>query len=151
MSQDISRPTFVSRIAYQDIGSAAEWLEKAFGFKTMMTAKVGDQVVHAEMSFGNGTFHLGSEWENIKCPNSIGGANTQTITVELEHGIEEHCAHARAAGGKIIQEPQDQFHGERTYRVVDPQGHVWTFSQKCGNPTIEEMEKAVPGMKIWKR
>jgi uncharacterized glyoxalase superfamily protein PhnB len=36
---------------------------------------------------------------------------------------------ARAAGAVILQEPEDQFYGERSYRAVDPEGHVWTFAQ----------------------
>jgi predicted CoA-binding protein len=32
---------------------------------------------------------------------------------------------------------------------MDPQGHVWSFLQKLRDVTPEEMEAAVPGMKIW--
>lgn len=143
-------PTFSSRVAYKDLRGAVEWLEKAFGFKTTMLATDRDgKVAHAEMRFGNGTVQIGSEWENIKAPSSVGGANTQTISVELEVGIDDHCKRARAAGGTIVQEPQDQFHGDRTYRVMDPQGHVWSFSQKLREVTASEMEAAVPGMKVW--
>ena len=151
MNQDSLRPAFVPRIAYKDLRAAVEWLQKAFGFKTTMLATDKDgNVVHAEMKFAGGIIHVGSEWENIKAPASVGGANTQTITVILESGIEAHCEHARAAGGRIIQEPQDQFHGDRTYRVSDPQGHVWSFSQKLREVTAEELEASVPGMRVWK-
>src|SRR5262249_30606579 len=140
-----------SRIAYKDQGSAVKWLERAFEFTTTTLAKGADgKVVYAEMAFGNGLIQIGSEWENIRAPSSLGGANTQTITVHLEDGIDKHCERARAAGGKVIQELADQFHGDRTYRVMDPEGHVWVFSQKLCEVTIEEMEAAVPGMKVWK-
>jgi uncharacterized glyoxalase superfamily protein PhnB len=69
--------------------------------------------------------------------------------VQLENGIDAHCERSRAAGGVIVQEPSDQFHGDRTCRVIDPQGHAWTFSQRLHEATVEEMEAAVPGMKIW--
>ena len=152
MSESTSRPTFHSRIAYKEQRSAVEWLEKAFAFQTTMLATDGaGKVVHAEMRFENGRIHIGSEWGDIKAPNSVGGANTQTVCVELEDGIDAHCERARTAGGKIIQEPEDQFHGDRTYRVMDPQGHIWSFSQRLREVTIEEMEAAVPGMKIWRR
>jgi uncharacterized glyoxalase superfamily protein PhnB len=147
----ISRPTFSSRIAYADRRSAVEWLEKAFGFQTTMLATDSNgNVVHAEMSFGNGRIDIGSEWDDIKAPSSVGGANTQTICVELKSGLDAHCERARAAGGKIIDNPKDQFHGDRTYRVVDPQGHIWSFSQRLREVSDEEMEAAVPKMKVWK-
>jgi uncharacterized glyoxalase superfamily protein PhnB len=144
------KPTFSSRIAYEDRRAAVKWLEKAFGFKTKMLATGADgNVVYAEMTFGNGEIQIGSEWENVKAPASVGGANTQTLSVCLEDGVDEHCARTRAAGGSIVQEPADQFHGDRTYRVMDPQGHVWSFYQKLRDVTPQEMEAAIPGMRIW--
>jgi uncharacterized glyoxalase superfamily protein PhnB len=144
------KATFSSRIAYQDLRAAVEWLEKAFGFKTMMLATDRDgRTVYAEMSFGNGEIQIGGEWENVKPPGAIGGANTQTLSVRLEGGLDEHCERARAAGGLIVQEPVDQFHGDRTYRVIDPQGHAWSFYRELRDVTAEEMEAALPGMKIW--
>ena len=152
MDQQLPQPTFSSRIAYKDLKSAIEWLEKAFAFTTTTRATGADgNVVYAEMRFGSGVIQIGSEWENIKAPSSVAGANTQTITIHLKEGIDQHCERARAAGGKILQEPKDQFHGDRTYRVMDPEGHVWAISQKLREVTVEEMEAALPGMKVWKR
>ena len=151
MTRRTSKPAFSSRIAYQDQRAAVEWLEKAFALKPTMLATTPDgKVVHAELRFANGLIHIGSEWGEIKSPTSISGANTQNITIYLEDGIDDHCARARAAGGKIIQEPQDQFHGDRTYRVMDPEGHIWSFSQKLREVSPGELEAAVPGMKVWK-
>jgi uncharacterized glyoxalase superfamily protein PhnB len=152
MIKSMPQPTFSSRVAYKEVRSAIEWLEKAFGFTTTTLATGADgKAVYAEMAFGNGMIEIGSEWENIKAPGSLSGANTQTITVHLGKGIDQHCERARAAGGKILQEPTDQFHGDRIYRVTDPEGHVWSISQKLREITVEEMEAAIPGMKVWKR
>lgn len=151
MVQNTPQPTLTSRIAYKDRRGAVEWLENVLGFKTTMLATdASGDVVYAELRLGNGLIHLGGEWENIKAPTSVGGSNTQTISILLETGIDDHCERVRAAGGTIIQEPQDQFHGDRTYRVIDPQGHVWSFSQRVREVTNEEMESAVPGMKVWR-
>ena len=35
----------------------------------------------------------------------------------------------RAAGAEILQRPETQFYGDRTYRARDPEGHIWTFGQ----------------------
>ena len=80
-------------------------------------------------------------------PLSVGGANTETIHVQLEGDIDAHCEQARRAGATIAQEPEDQFYGERTYRAVDPEGHVWTFSMHVRDVTREEAEQ-VTGLKI---
>jgi len=72
MNQSGPTPTFSSRVAYTDLRSAVDWLEKAFGFQTTTLATDAEgKVVYAEMAFGNGLIEIGSG-ENIKAPSSSG-------------------------------------------------------------------------------
>jgi uncharacterized glyoxalase superfamily protein PhnB len=144
MSESTPRPTFGSALAYKDPMAALAWLEKAFGFDTSLLITDADgKLAHSEMSFGDGYIMVGSEWaENIKAPASVGGANTQTIHVQLTDGIDAHCQRARSAGATILQEPEDQFYGDRTYRALDLEGHMWTFGQTVKVTTPEEWEAA---------
>jgi uncharacterized glyoxalase superfamily protein PhnB len=143
------RPAFGSALACKDVRGALDWLEKAFGFDiSMVITDDSGAIVHSEMQFNGGYLMVASEWaENIKAPSSVGGANTQSIHVHLSSGIDQHCERARAAGAKILQEPQDQFYGDRTYRALDPEGHMWTFGQTVQAVSREEAEKA-SGLKI---
>jgi uncharacterized glyoxalase superfamily protein PhnB len=138
------RPAFIPSIIYKDNRAALEWLKNAFGFEAseVLTAANGD-IVHAEMSHGDGVVMIGSEFaEWTRSPASIGGKNTQRVHVRLGRGIDEHCERARQAGATIAMEPADQFYGDRTYMAVDLEGHHWSFSQPVRNPSNEEMEKA---------
>jgi len=78
------------------------------------------------MSFeGDGRIMVGAEWADwTKTPASLGGANTANVHVQVEGDIDAHCARARTAGAIIAKEPEDQFYGARTYRAMDPEGHV---------------------------
>jgi uncharacterized glyoxalase superfamily protein PhnB len=138
------RPAFIPSVIYQDNRAALEWLRNAFGFEIMfvLTDSKGN-IAHAEMSHGDGVVMIGNEWVDwAKSPASVGGKNTQRIHVHLDSGIDEHCAHARQAGAKIIMEPSDQFYGDRTYAAQDHEGHHWTFAQSVRNVSSQEMEKA---------
>jgi uncharacterized glyoxalase superfamily protein PhnB len=138
------RPTFIPSVIYKDNRAALQWLQKAFGFEpSMVLTDAKDNIVHAEMSYGDGVVMVGSEyflW--TKSPTAVGGVNTQRIHVCLKKGIDEHCAHARAAGATIEMEPADQFYGDRTYMAVDLEGHHWTFAQPVKKASVEEMEQA---------
>ena len=138
------RPTFIPSVIYKDNRAALQWLQKAFGFEpSMVLTDAKDNIVHAEMSYGDGVVMVGSEyflW--TKSPTAVGGVNTQRIHVCLKTGIDEHCAHARAAGATIEMEPADQFYGDRTYMAVDLEGHHWTFAQPVKKATVEQMEQA---------
>ncbi|WP_137929407.1 VOC family protein [Mesorhizobium comanense] len=143
-----------SGIFYRNPRAALDWLEAAFGFERSMVVSDADgKLVHSEMRFGDSYIIVDSEWtDHIASPASIGGKNTQSVYVRLKDALDEHCTRARAAGAEIIQEPADQFYGERQYRARDPEGHVWTFTQPIRSVAREEAER-LGGLKIegWHR
>jgi uncharacterized glyoxalase superfamily protein PhnB len=149
------RPAVVPCVFYRDPVAAMSWLEAAFGFETttLLTDAQGN-VAHAEMEVAGSPINFGGEWEgpqlgaaSMKAPASLGGAGTQFLRIALADGLDAHCERARAAGARITQEPEDQFYGARTYRAMDPEGHVWNFSQEVRAVSKDEMERA-SGLKL---
>ena len=65
------------------------------------------------------------------------------VHVMLEGDLDAHCERARAAGGQIVAEPEEQFYGDRTYRAADPEGHRWTFSVHVRDVSRTEAEAAI--------
>ena len=47
------------------------------------------------------------------------------------------------AGAISLREPSDQFYGDRTYRAIDLEGHVWSFSAHVRDVTRAEAEAAI--------
>jgi uncharacterized glyoxalase superfamily protein PhnB len=137
------RPTMSCGIACKDPRAEIAWLEKAFGFELTMLVETPDgSIGHSEMRCGDGVIYVGSEWdERHRSPASLGGVNTQSIHIQLASGVDAHCERARAAGAVILQEPADQFYGDRNYRAADPEGHVWTIGQAVREVSIEEMNR----------
>lgn len=151
----MAAPTFQPTAFYRDPMAALRWLEKAFGFETTtLVTEPGGQVGYSEMSFHGGVVSINPEFTGdivggvrMTSPLALEGRCTQFIRVHLAEGIDEHCARARAAGARITQAPEDQFYGERTYRCLDLEGHVWNFAQPVAAPTLAEME-AASGLKM---
>ena len=141
---EFKRPTLSSALSYQDPKAAFRWLEEAFGFEpSMVIFDDAGALIHSEMRYGDGLIMVGSEWSAMrKSPKSIGGYTTQSVHIQLESDLDAHCERARKAGARIEQEPEDQFYGDRTYRALDLEDHVWTFGQTVKSMTNEEMEKA---------
>jgi uncharacterized glyoxalase superfamily protein PhnB len=135
-----------SAVCYRDAKAAFRWLEKAFGFEPLFVLLDGDgNLAHSEMTFGNSVVMVGNEWSaDHKSPKSVGGKNTQTVHVQLAQGedIDAHCQRARKAGAEILQEPQTQFYGDRTYRARDPEGHIGTVGVTEKRMTPDEWDKA---------
>jgi uncharacterized glyoxalase superfamily protein PhnB len=76
-----------------------------------------------------------SRWGvDMKSPLSVAGANTQGMQVYVDD-VDAHCAKARAAGAKIVDEPAlhdygEEYWADRSYGAVDPEGHMWWFTQR---------------------
>ena len=141
-------PTFTVAAFYREPKAALDWLARAFGFEVTMAIdgpEDAPHMCHYEMAIeGRGRIMVGGEWADwTRSPASVGGVNTQSTHVELPGGLDAHCERARAAGAAIAAEPADQFYGDRTYRAIDHEGHVWTFSQHVRDVTRAEAEAAI--------
>ena len=131
------RNSLTSALSYRDPKAALAWLETAFGFEpAMVITDANGDIAHSEMRYQESLIMIGSEWsDEHKSPASIGGKNTQSVHVHMTEDIDAHCERARKAGAEIVQEPETQFYGDRTYRARDPEGHIWTFGR-----TVQEMQ-----------
>lgn len=146
MGQAVFSPTVV----YRDPKAALDWLAKAFGFEvSLLLTDAEGNVAHAEMSFHDCPIGVSGEWAGaqlggarMRSPASLEGQGTQFIWVVLESGLDQHCETARAAGARITEEPADQFYGARSYRAMDPEGHVWSFRQDLEKVPTAQMEAA---------
>jgi uncharacterized glyoxalase superfamily protein PhnB len=150
MAEEIPGSPVTPTVMYKDPKAALKWLSDAFGFETaLLVADDDGNIAHAETSFRDCRIGVAGEWEapmlgafKARSPASLGGQGSQFLWLDLEDGIDDHCAHARAAGARITQEPEDQFYGARTYRALDPEGHVWCFRQTVAALTVPQMESA---------
>ena len=139
---------FTASVHYRDPKAALAWLEQAFGFEVTMAIDGppdAPEMCHYEMSCdGRGRVMVGGQWAaSVRSPAGLSGVNTQSVHVSLPSGIEQHCERARAAGAVIAAEPEDQFYGDRTYRALDLEGHMWTFSEHVRDVTRSDAEAAI--------
>jgi uncharacterized glyoxalase superfamily protein PhnB len=52
-------PQIVPMLSYEDVGGAAEWLVRAFGFEESDRTEHEGEVVHVELRLGRGAVMLG--------------------------------------------------------------------------------------------
>jgi uncharacterized glyoxalase superfamily protein PhnB len=140
-------PRFSSSLFYQDAATAIDWLCDAFGFEVRLKVE-GEhgRIEHSELTYGEGLVMVSQEdpgsartWKrSMRSPRSLGGMTTQSIMIFVDD-VDAHCAHARARGAQIVEEPTLHDYGEdywadRSYGAVDPEGHLWWMTQRIRNP-----------------
>ncbi|MGH8052020.1 MAG: VOC family protein [Arenimonas sp.] len=136
-------PRISSGLYYREAGKMIDWLCEAFAFEVVIKVDgENGRIEHSELTYGEGLIMVGEErvgaasrWNvDMKSPLSVDGANTQGLMVYVDD-VDAHCARARAAGAKIVDEPALHDYGEaywadRSYGAVDPEGHMWWFTQR---------------------
>ena len=138
-------PRLSSSAYYQDANRMIDWLCEAFGFELRLKVEGDDgRVEHSELTYGEALLMVGGErrdtrWGvNMLSPKSLDGANTQGLMLYVDD-VDAHCKQARAAGARIVDEPSVHDYGEdywadRSYGAVDPEGHMWWFTQRVRDP-----------------
>ena len=111
------RASVIPVLGYDDVGEAAEWLCRAFGFRERL--RIADHRI--QLHAGDGAVVLTDH-----------GAAGGNVMVRVEDAKAHHDRAARS-GAKIVTPPTDYPYGERQYSVEDPAGHRWTFSQSIAD------------------
>lgn len=123
---------------YEDVAGALDFLSRAFGLSEgSRMAGADGKVMHAHVTLGDGVIMMGHPGPDYKNPRQLGHA-TQSLYVVVDD-VDKHFEHAKAAGAKIIEEPEDQLYGDRRYGAEDPEGHRWYFAQHIRDVSPEEM------------
>jgi PhnB protein len=127
--------------AYEDVGSAVDWLCKAFGFRESGERYTDDEgrVTHAEIELDGAEVMLGWPGPDYQSPAHHAEACEHARkwldvpyivdgTLVYVDDVDAHCERARAAGATILREPKTEAYG-RLYNAADPEGHRWMFFQ----------------------
>mmetsp|Transcript_23876 Transcript_23876/g.44611 ORF Transcript_23876/g.44611 Transcript_23876/m.44611 type:complete len:176 (-) Transcript_23876:376-903(-) len=131
-------------------GNCAEALSfyvKAFECKKVFCMDYEGCIVHACIQFHNkDNMIFLSDVHGDHFENGPSKAGTSVNLFIYVNDVDKACERAKGAGCTIIQEPEDQFWGDRTSRLKDPFGHSWLLATHKFEPG-EEMAKE--GKKWW--
>jgi uncharacterized glyoxalase superfamily protein PhnB len=140
-------PRLSSALYCENAREAIAWYCRAFGFTVEIVVDAPDgSVMHSELRYGEAIVMISEGGAGrevrfgapLRSPRAAGGANTQSLFLYVDD-VDAHCAQARAAGACVTYELTDNDYGadywcDRSYGCVDPEGHLWWFSQRLRNP-----------------
>ncbi|KHL18528.1 putative glyoxalase superfamily protein PhnB [Mumia flava] len=118
-------------LSAHDAHALIDFLERAFGFRRVVVYGDDDTVAHAQLAWPEGGgIMMGSnktvgDW--VREPGTF-GAYVVTADPDAVH------ERAKAAGARIVREPEDQDYGNREVLIADPEGNLWSFGTYRGEP-----------------
>jgi PhnB protein len=98
-------------------------------------------VAHALMTIGVAMIIIEAEWPTLasRAPQPD-GSSPVVIYVYVED-VDTVIERAVAAGARVLLPVKNQFWGDRTGRIIDPSGHVWTISTRVEETSSVEREE----------
>ena len=132
-------PRITPYLLYENVSGAIDWLTSAFGFvERMRVPGLDGKTAHAEMRLADGVIMMGCPGPEYQNPKRLGHV-TQNLYVYVDD-VDAHFERAKKAGARILEEPKDQFYGDRRYGAVDPEGHQWYFAQHVRDVPPQDMK-----------
>ena len=133
--------SITTAIAVKDAVKALEFYKKVFDAKVMMKfVAPRNIIVHSELKIGDVTLMVSEE--DPKFNHSLQSIGRSTVVLyHYVEDVDKLMSKAEKAGAKILMPPGNQFYGDRSGRIEDPFGHVWSIAthiedvshKKCKN------------------
>jgi len=133
-------PVLSSVVVLDDCARAIDWYKQVLGAKQRLRLDgPGGSVAHCELGFGDAVLMMGSpmppQFQPKKASLAIYVKNCDATYNE-----------ALSAGARSMQEPTDQFYGDRNARFEDPFGNEWSVMTHIKNVSANAMKKAMAQM-----
>jgi uncharacterized glyoxalase superfamily protein PhnB len=120
---------------YRNCLAAIDWLCRVLGFeKHAVYMGEGEQVMHAQLTFGNGMIMLGSADNQSPytpysaLPDEVGGRETRSVSLMVSD-CEPVYARAKAAGAEMVFDIQEKEYGGKAFTCRDPEGYLWNIGE----------------------
>jgi PhnB protein len=136
--------TVTPQLILANAAKTIDWYKKALGAQEISRFTGPDgKIMHAELRVGDSKFMVNDEMMGGKGPKALGGSPASLwIYVKDCDALFNQALGAGATvapGGMGAM--QDQFWGDRSGTIVDPEGYSWTIATRKEDLTHQEMEQ----------
>ncbi len=123
----------------EDARKEIEFLKQVFDGEELHSSTMPDgSIIHAEVRVGDSVLMIGQS-------NQAWKSRPSTVYVYLDD-CDAAYKKAVAAGAKSLQEPKDQFYGDRSSGVEDSNGNWWWIATRVENVSHEEADRRFAAM-----
>lgn len=130
--------SIVPQLVVEDARGLLDFVQHAFGATDVDMYDDGDRIVHAEVMIGNSKIYIAAANEDF--PPFPAMLNLFVEDVDVTH------ARAIEHGASNLRKPEDQFYGDRTGGVLDPEGNQWWISTHVEDVPEAEVRRRMAGL-----
>ena len=137
-----SSSAVIPMLVCRDVAAAIDFCKTVFGAVELGRRPGPDgNVAHALLTISGAMVIIEAEWPTLasRAPQPD-GSSPVVIFVYVED-VDKVIERAVAAGATVLLPAKDQFWGDRTARILDPSGHVWTVSTRIEETSSTERDE----------
>ncbi|MGH7945408.1 MAG: VOC family protein [Opitutaceae bacterium] len=96
------------------------------------------RAAHALLTISGAMIMIEAEWPSLASHTPQPDGSSPVVIYVYVEDVDSVVERAVSAGARILLPLKDQFWGDRTARIIDPSGHVWTISTRIEETSAEE-------------
>jgi PhnB protein len=135
-------PVVMPMLVCRDVSAAIDFCKATFNAVELVRRPGPDgTVAHAALTISGAMIMIEAEWPTLASRAPQPDGSSPVILYIYVEDVDLVLERAVAAGAKVLLPVKNQFWGDRTGRIIDPSGHVWTISTRIEETSAEEREE----------
>jgi PhnB protein len=135
-------PVVMPMLVCRDVSAAIDFCKATFNAVELVRRPGPDgTAAHAALTLGGAMIMIEAEWPTLASRAPQPDGSSPVILYIYVEDVDLVLERAVAAGAKVLLPVKNQFWGDRTGRIIDPSGHVWTISTRIEETSAEEREE----------
>jgi PhnB protein len=135
-------PVVMPMLVCRDAAAEIDFCKATFGAVELVRRPGPDgTVAHALLTIGPAMVMIEGEWPTLSSRAPQPDGSSPVVVYVYVEDVDTVMERAVAAGAKVLLAVKSQFWGDRTGRIVDPSGHVWTISTRVEETSPAERQE----------
>ena len=135
-------PVVMPMLVCRDAATEIEFCKITFAAVELLRRAGPDgTVAHAAITIGGAMIMIEGEWPSSASRAPQPDASSPVVIYVYVEDVDAVVERAVAAGARILMPVTNQFWGDRTGRIIDPSGHVWTISSRVEETSSAERKE----------
>ncbi|HET9279118.1 MAG TPA: VOC family protein [Flavitalea sp.] len=133
--------TVLPMLVCRNVSAEIDFCKTAFNALEVLRRPGPDgKDAHAALTINGAMIMIECEWPTLSSRPPQGDGSSPVIIYVYVEDVDSVLEKAVAVGATILLPAKDQFWGDRTARIMDSEGHVWTVSSRIDESTPIERE-----------
>ena len=135
-------PVIMPMLVCRDAAAEIDFCKAAFEAVELVRRPGPDgSVAHAALNISGAMIMIEAEWPTLASRAPQPDATSPVVIYVYVEDVDAVVERAVVAGARILVPVANQFWGDRTGRIIDPSGHVWTISTRIEETSSGEREE----------